>query len=55
MSHAPKGGGSRKAGVAHSEIFQVALNLCLVEKLQVGMGSKYLSNAPFSTALNGVF
>ena len=40
VCHAPKGGGgSEKVGVTHSEVFQVALNLCLVEKLQVGMGS----------------
>ena len=42
-----------RSGVAYSEVFQVALNLCLVEKLQVGMGSKYLHNAPFPTALGG--
>ena len=53
VCHAPDGGGSGKVGVAQSEIFQVALNLCLVEKLQVGMGSKYLPNAPFQTALGG--
>ena len=48
-----KGGRERKVGVAHSEVFQVALNLWLVEKLQVGMGSKYLPNAHFPTALGG--
>ena len=38
MCHAPEVGGGGKVGDAHSEIFQVALNLCLVEKSQVGMG-----------------
>ena len=33
MCHAPEGGGNGKVGVTHSEIFQVALNLYLVEKL----------------------
>ena len=47
------GRGSGKVGVAYGEVFQVAINLCLVEKLQVGMGSKYLPNAPFPTALGG--
>ena len=53
MCHTPKGGGSGKIGVTHSEIFQVALDLCLVQQVQVGMGSKYVFNAPFPTALGG--
>ena len=53
VCHTPKGGGCGKIGVTYCEVFQATLDLCLVQQVQVGMGSKYLFNAPFPTALRG--